>query len=593
MMRSVNSFRPCLLSPSVTGVRCFLMGASLVVLLACGGAARAENEGQGDLDQATEVKLNASSMADLERVVELCESAIEKGLDEGSTLLAKSLLTSTLYDHASRFSEAIFGQTPPNPQWPLLRQYAVRDLEKALEHDDTLGDAHLLLARLQMLPRGDTNAAKASAARAVELFADDKEKLSEALVLHAAFVEDADEKLSAYERAIQLNPKNMDAWRDRGVLLLRQQKFEEALTSFQKLLEESPDDLAAHQRVVVILAQLGKFDEAFKILDKAIEANPESTAPYHMRAGLHVTRGDNQAAIEDLNSALKVDPKDTLALIQRSQIHQETGDKEAARKDIEEAIRINPDAPEAILQRGLVAATEGNLRDSIRDVKTYLQVRPQNPIVWLQLARLYVMNDQPRRAIHVYDELLKADESNIAVLRGRGDAYLSVGKHAAAIADYDKALEAMPDFQDLSQFNADQKEVLSGILNNLAWVLSTSKDDSQRNGKRGLELAIKACEATDYKAAHILSTLAAAYAETGDFDKALEWSQKSVEVDKGQTPQLADEVASYTAKKPWRELQEIQEKEDEGDPKADDIPVDSEGDPKDEDAKAETTDAPK
>ena len=45
--------------------------------------------------------------------------------------------------------------------------------------------------------------------------------------------------------------------------------------------------------------------------------------------------------------------------------------------------------------------------------------------------------------------------------------------------------------------------------NNLAWVLATSKEDPLRDGQRALELSQRACELTDYKQAHILSTLAA------------------------------------------------------------------------------------
>jgi hypothetical protein len=46
-------------------------------------------------------------------------------------------------------------------------------------------------------------------------------------------------------------------------------------------------------------------------------------------------------------------------------------------------------------------------------------------------------------------------------------------------------------------------------------------------------LATKACELTDYKEAHILSTLASTYAELGDFETAIKWSEKSVELGEG------------------------------------------------------------
>ena len=68
-------------------------------------------------------------------------------------------------------------------------------------------------------------------------------------------------------------------------------------------------------------------------------------------------------------------------------------------------------------------------------------------------------------------------------------------------------------------------------------------------------MATEACKLSDYKATYILSTLAAAYAETGDFPAAIKWSTKAVELgDKPEREELKKELASYQARKPWREL---------------------------------------
>jgi hypothetical protein len=82
--------------------------------------------------------------------------------------------------------------------------------------------------------------------------------------------------------------------------------------------------------------------------------------------------------------------------------------------------------------------------------------------------------------------------------------------------------------------------------------------DDVRNAKRSIELGTKACEVTSYARPHILSTLAAGYAEAGDWENAVKWSQKSLEVaedDDENRPQLEKELQSYKDKKPWRELQ--------------------------------------
>ena len=102
--------------------------------------------------------------------------------------------------------------------------------------------------------------------------------------------------------------------------------------------------------------------------------------------------------------------------------------------------------------------------------------------------------------------MLREHPENWLFLRGRGDALLSMGRRGEAIADFEKAAAQQPKDKD--------------VLNNLAWLLATAPEDKLRDGKRAVTLATQACELTDYKEDYILSTLAAAYAETGDFDNA-------------------------------------------------------------------------
>ena len=127
----------------------------------------------------------------------------------------------------------------------------------------------------------------------------------------------------------------------------------------------------------------------------------------------------------------------------------------------------------------------------------------------------------------------------------------------------------------------------SGLLNNLAWVLATSTIDEVRDGERAIELATIAAELTDFKRAFILSTLASGYAEMGEFDKAKEWSNKAIEVNRAefeaikndeeikdeaerearikiendQFESLKKELASYEMEKPWRERQTSEKEE--------------------------------
>jgi tetratricopeptide (TPR) repeat protein len=91
--------------------------------------------------------------------------------------------------------------------------------------------------------------------------------------------------------------------------------------------------------------------------------------------------------------------------------------------------------------------------------------------------------------------------------------------------------------------------------NSVAWFLATSKYDEIRDGKRALELATQACELTDYKSPTCLDTLAATYAEVGDFASAVKWAERTVELtsDDAQHEKYRIRLQKYQRREPLRE----------------------------------------
>jgi len=95
-------------------------------------------------------------------------------------------------------------------------------------------------------------------------------------------------------------------------------------------------------------------------------------------------------------------------------------------------------------------------------------------------------------------------------------------------------------------------------LNSYAWFLATCEDDSQRNGKQAVEYATKACNLTHWTQKNCVDTLAAAYAEAGDFDRAIMYQEQALNMN-GDYP--SDDVITkalqlYGNHKPYRESHE-------------------------------------
>ncbi|MEX2176248.1 MAG: tetratricopeptide repeat protein [Pirellulaceae bacterium] len=530
-----------------------------VAALACPSLAVAANEGQEDLDKATEMQLAAETFADLEKVIELAESALKKGLDKGQEDFAKQLLAATLYQHANRAASSIFEQTPPSPRWPQTRKFALDDLEKAKKYDPKLPDVYLLEAKLQVLPGGDAKASRAAIDEAVKLLtaSDNVRQLSKALVLRAAMTEELDKKLADFDAAVKADPANTSAWQGRALVYLEKGETEKAVADLLTLVEKDPDNPAPIAALAEALTNLKKYDEALAHCNKVIELAPRSTLGYNLRARIQIMKDDLKAAIKDLDEALKLDSDDLAALLMRSRLHAAEGNDALAKADVEKALALRPDLPQAILLRSLLAAQQKKYGEAIGDLKLLLQTDPTNAEYRLQLAAYLVGDNRPRRAIEMLTAIIEGMGDNLDddqkqikanALRARGDAQLSVGKHAEAVADYDKSLQLDPED--------------TGVLNNLAWVLATSPDDAVRNAGRSIELGTKACDLTKFERPHIISTLAAGYAEKGDWETAIKWSTKAVELGANEadvSEQLKKELESYQQKKPWREKQEIEE----------------------------------
>src|SRR5260370_21042582 len=67
-------------------------------------------------------------------------------------------------------------------------------------------------------------------------------------------------------------------------------------------------------------------------------------------------------------------------------------------------------------------------------------------------------------------------------------------------------------------------------MKNLGWLLATWGDPSVRNGERAVEVAARAELLSGGEDPLILHTLAAAYAENGQFSQAVETAQRALQL---------------------------------------------------------------
>ncbi len=131
------------------------------------------------------------------------------------------------------------------------------------------------------------------------------------------------------------------------------------------------------------------------------------------------------------------------------------------------------------------------------------------------------------RAIRDYDQAIRLSSDYAFAFNNRGNAYKTMGEYDRAITDYDQAIRLKPDY--------------AGPYNIKAWLLATVRDASVRNGEEAVRLAQEAVRLSDDP--NYRDTLAAAYAEAGQFDDAVAEQERAIEMLR--TARRGDEVADY------------------------------------------------
>ena len=66
------------------------------------------------------------------------------------------------------------------------------------------------------------------------------------------------------------------------------------------------------------------------------------------------------------------------------------------------------------------------------------------------------------------------------------------------------------------------------MLDELAWLLATYPDSKSRDGTEAVRLAEHACDLTQRRIPALLDTMAAAYAELGDFPRAISAAEEAL-----------------------------------------------------------------
>ncbi len=400
------------------------------------------------------------------------------------------------------------------------------------------------------------------------------------------------EARGCYARAAALDPADL-RWPYYEAVLLAELGEPGARARFRAATEIRSDYAPLWVRYGDELAAWGELDAAHAAYERAAESRRDLLHAYLGLARVALARNRPETARDHALKAAEIDPESSEARGLLAESSRRLGRLEDARRQAElaralPAVRPLDDPLYAALaaegvssfwhrRRGRALLESGRLEEAEAELRAALAGSPQAEIhndLGLALGRLGRTAEavaEHRAAIALRGDFPEAHQLLGLALAELGDLDGAVGELERAVALrpglpgaalnlgtlYQRAgrrAEAIAVFRGATERAPDDPRLLA----RLAWLLATAPETGLRDGEEAVAMAERALELLPVELPEALDVLAAALAEAGRFDRAVETAARARELAwSGSRPELAgpigERLALYEAGRPFRE----------------------------------------
>jgi len=213
-----------------------------------------------------------------------------------------------------------------------------------------------------------------------------------------------EEALAALDRAIALDPKNIEAHDQKAERLAEMGKFEAALAAAQppELAAELPFVLQG--RLAWIEARRGNYAAAIPPMQALVAVDPSYVWGWHQLAEWYNETGRSQNYLEAASELVRLQPHHPVALMMRGEAKLQTRDREGGKADLREALKISPGYSHAAAVLFDACLADDEIREA-RQVLAVLQEHMAGPEVAVKQIQLAVRTDDAETALRAFAEV--------------------------------------------------------------------------------------------------------------------------------------------------------------------------------------------
>jgi tetratricopeptide (TPR) repeat protein len=413
-------------------------------------------------------------------------------------------------------------------------------------------DAHLPVWGVTNWSKAELDSAISNATQMI-LTAPDEPSLYAHRAVYYACQGQLDKSIEDMSEVIRLAPEK--GFAPRGLFHLQQGQYQKAVNDLTEAIRLAPGGVSSLSKRLRRLLfgirgeayfEIGELDRAIDDLTEAIAASPDDGPVYVLRGTAYYREGAVEKALNDFEEAARLNPTNALAHYNAACVYHEKGEWENAVKAYTKALLDLAPTSHAYYGRGIAFTYLGKFDQAIADLDKAAELAPDEASIVVRRADAYLQKGEWDKAIQEYNDFLRKEPNDAFSFYCRGYAFNKKLEWNKARRDYAEAVRLDPK--------------LAGAHHELAWLLATAPDASARNGAEAVVSAKKACQLSEWKDWNCIGTLAAAYAESGDFEQAVKYQKQALSMEALTDAERAEEemrLKLFKQRKPYRDVGEV------------------------------------
>lgn len=257
------------------------------------------------------------------------------------------------------------------------------------------------------------------------------------------------EAISLYDMTLAVYPNLYHVYNNKGSALDHLEEHEKAIELYEIALSKEPGEHAAliYNNIGIALEALDRDEGAIDAYDKALDIRPIYGEAYYNK-GVALGKLNRRAeAIEAYTAALEINPDNYRALSNRCGALAELGAYRKAIEDCDVALELQPDLPGSIINKGLALTLAGNYREAMNFYDLALQREPDNSefISRRGFALAGVVEDKHEAILRAVSTAVDVDPDNLEIIYRKALVFSMLGEYEEALSTYDTYLGLKPD----------------------------------------------------------------------------------------------------------------------------------------------------